>query len=183
MLRMDLFPNSRPHILQFSGFSGFPIVSFNLNPLNSPIVVKAKNIVIATGSDVASLPGVNIDEKNIVSSTGALSFEIISSGKKLISNSGYFANKRNRLNKLSINKTNKNDVINIIGQPHYKSISNENEWIYVNETKTQSPVEETSKRRRKRHGKRIKREVQRVNNFHNNVLTFVRCATPVLCWG
>ena len=37
--------------------------------------LKAKNIVIATGSDVASLPGVNIDEKNIVSSTGALSFD------------------------------------------------------------------------------------------------------------
>ena len=33
--------------------------------------------------------------------SGALSFEIISSGKKLISNSGYFANKRNKLNKLS----------------------------------------------------------------------------------
>ena len=37
--------------------------------------LKAKNIVIATGSDVTSLPGVNIDEKNIVSSTGALSFD------------------------------------------------------------------------------------------------------------
>ena len=35
----------------------------------------AKNIVIATGSDVAPLPGVTIDEKTIVSSTGALSFE------------------------------------------------------------------------------------------------------------
>ncbi len=34
---------------------------------------KAKNIVIATGSAVASLPGINIDEKNIISSTGALS--------------------------------------------------------------------------------------------------------------
>ncbi len=34
---------------------------------------KAKNIVIATGSEVASLPGIEIDEKNIVSSTGALS--------------------------------------------------------------------------------------------------------------
>ncbi len=32
----------------------------------------AKNIVIATGSDVAGLPGINIDEKQIVSSTGAL---------------------------------------------------------------------------------------------------------------
>ncbi len=36
--------------------------------------LKGKNIVIATGSNVVSLPGINIDEKNIVSSTGALSF-------------------------------------------------------------------------------------------------------------
>ncbi len=35
--------------------------------------VKAKNTIIATGSDVASLPGVEIDEEKIVSSTGALS--------------------------------------------------------------------------------------------------------------
>ena len=35
-------------------------------------VLKTKNIVIATGSDVAPLPGVTIDEKQIVSSTGAL---------------------------------------------------------------------------------------------------------------
>ncbi len=34
---------------------------------------KTKNIIIATGSDVAPLPGVGIDEKKIVSSTGALS--------------------------------------------------------------------------------------------------------------
>ena len=34
---------------------------------------KAKNIVIATGSHPTSLPGVKIDEKNIISSTGALS--------------------------------------------------------------------------------------------------------------
>ncbi len=34
---------------------------------------KAKNIVIATGSEVTSLPGIEIDEKNIISSTGALS--------------------------------------------------------------------------------------------------------------
>ena len=36
--------------------------------------IKSKNIVIATGSTVASLPGIEINEKNIVSSTGALSF-------------------------------------------------------------------------------------------------------------
>jgi len=35
--------------------------------------LEAKNIVIATGSDVMPLPGVEIDEKRIVSSTGALS--------------------------------------------------------------------------------------------------------------
>jgi len=34
--------------------------------------VEAKAIVIATGSDVARLPGVEIDEKRVVSSTGAL---------------------------------------------------------------------------------------------------------------
>lgn len=32
----------------------------------------AKNILIATGSDVVSLPGIEIDEKRVVSSTGAL---------------------------------------------------------------------------------------------------------------
>jgi len=36
--------------------------------------IKSKNIVIATGSTVSSLPGIEINEKNIVSSTGALSF-------------------------------------------------------------------------------------------------------------
>jgi dihydrolipoamide dehydrogenase len=35
----------------------------------------AKHIVIATGSDVARLPGIELDEKTIVSSTGALSLE------------------------------------------------------------------------------------------------------------
>ena len=34
----------------------------------------AKNILIATGSEIAKLPGIEIDEKNIVSSTGALDF-------------------------------------------------------------------------------------------------------------
>ena len=37
----------------------------------------AKNIVIATGSSVASLPGLEIDEKNIISSTGALSLNSV----------------------------------------------------------------------------------------------------------
>ena len=36
------------------------------------IALEAKNIVIATGSDVARLNGIDIDEKRVVSSTGAL---------------------------------------------------------------------------------------------------------------
>ncbi len=44
--------------------------------------VKAKNILIATGSEVATIPGVDIDEKYIVSSTGALSLSKVP--KKLI---------------------------------------------------------------------------------------------------
>ncbi|GAB2222168.1 hypothetical protein Droror1_Dr00013371 [Drosera rotundifolia] len=45
-------------------------------------VVKGKNIIIATGSDVKPLPGITIDEKRIVSSTGALALTEIP--KKLV---------------------------------------------------------------------------------------------------
>nr|GEU85151.1 dihydrolipoyl dehydrogenase 1, mitochondrial [Tanacetum cinerariifolium] len=44
--------------------------------------VKGKNIIIATGSDVKGLPGITIDEKRIVSSTGALALTEIP--KKLV---------------------------------------------------------------------------------------------------
>ncbi len=40
-----------------------------------PTVLETKSIVIATGSDFAKLPGIDIDEKRIVSSTGALKLE------------------------------------------------------------------------------------------------------------
>ena len=39
---------------------------------NEKTIVKSKNILIATGSEVAPLNNINIDEKKIVSSTGAL---------------------------------------------------------------------------------------------------------------
>ncbi len=39
--------------------------------------LETKNIVIATGSEVAELPGVTIDEKEIVSSTGALALTTV----------------------------------------------------------------------------------------------------------
>ncbi len=40
----------------------------------------------------------------------------------------------NRSKKLEINKSNKNDVIDIIGEPHSKSFTNEDMWIYVERT-------------------------------------------------
>jgi dihydrolipoamide dehydrogenase len=50
-------------------------------------LVETKNIVIATGSDIARLKGIEIDEKRIVSSTGALSLEGVP-GKLLIVGAG-----------------------------------------------------------------------------------------------
>lgn len=40
-------------------------------------VLKTKNILIATGSEVSPFPGVDIDEERIVSSTGALSLKTV----------------------------------------------------------------------------------------------------------
>jgi dihydrolipoamide dehydrogenase len=50
-------------------------------------LVETKNIVIATGSDIARLKGIDIDEKRIVSSTGALSLDKVP-GKLLIIGAG-----------------------------------------------------------------------------------------------
>nr|WP_321524223.1 dihydrolipoyl dehydrogenase [uncultured Cohaesibacter sp.] len=49
--------------------------------------VEAKAIVIATGSDVAPLPGVEIDEKHVVSSTGALELDKVP-GKLIVVGAG-----------------------------------------------------------------------------------------------
>ncbi|KAG6541611.1 hypothetical protein Mapa_017004 [Marchantia paleacea] len=50
--------------------------------------IKAKHIIIATGSDVKSLPGITIDEKQIVSSTGALALTEIPE-KMVVIGGGY----------------------------------------------------------------------------------------------
>ena len=42
----------------------------------------------------------------------------------------------NRQELLKINESNKNDVINRLGQPHSTSISKEDTWIYIERTKT-----------------------------------------------
>jgi dihydrolipoamide dehydrogenase len=50
-------------------------------------LLETKNVVIATGSDVTPLPGVTIDERIVVSSTGALALEKVP-GKLLIIGAG-----------------------------------------------------------------------------------------------
>jgi len=42
----------------------------------------------------------------------------------------------NRSEKLAINKSNKNDVIKILGQPHAKTFDEEDLWIYIERTLT-----------------------------------------------
>ena len=65
-------------VIYFKGkgviFSENDIVVYENSDDTKRTNIKAKNIVIATGSFPTSLPGIDIDEKNIVSSTGALSF-------------------------------------------------------------------------------------------------------------
>lgn len=52
------------------------------SPSGDTETLETKSIVIATGSDVTRLPGIEIDEKRVVSSTGALEFETVP--KKLL---------------------------------------------------------------------------------------------------
>ncbi|MEM6762711.1 MAG: dihydrolipoyl dehydrogenase, partial [Pseudomonadota bacterium] len=40
-----------------------------------PTEIEARNIIIATGSDIVQLPGIEIDEERVVSSTGALALQ------------------------------------------------------------------------------------------------------------
>ena len=59
-------------------------------------ILNNKNIILAT--DIGSSPKKNFSNNY---QAGALSFEIISNGKKLITNSGYFSDKNSKFNKLS----------------------------------------------------------------------------------
>ena len=40
----------------------------------------------------------------------------------------------NRSNKLMVNKSNKNDVLKIFGQPHTKTFNEDDTWIYIERT-------------------------------------------------
>ena len=55
-------------------FSKNDVVVYENNDESKRTNIKTKNVVIATGSYPTSLAGIEINEKNIVSSTGALSF-------------------------------------------------------------------------------------------------------------
>ena len=61
------------------------VVVYSNNKKNN---YKTNNIVIATGSDVVSLPGIEVDEKNIISSTGALSLKEVPK-KMIVIGGGY----------------------------------------------------------------------------------------------
>lgn len=37
----------------------------------------------------------------------------------------------NRAKKVIVNETNSNDVLQIFGQPHFKTFNNDSEWVYV----------------------------------------------------
>jgi len=69
-------------------------------------ILKNKNIALVM--DIGSSP---IQKFSKDYQSGALSFEIISKGKKLINNSGYFANKNSKFNKLSKSSVLQNTMI------------------------------------------------------------------------
>ena len=46
----------------------------------------------------------------------------------------------NRSNKIILNKTNKNDVVDILGNPHTKSIDDENIWFYFDRKLASSSI-------------------------------------------
>ncbi len=51
----------------------------------------------------------------------------------------------NRSAKLQIDTTNQNDVLKDIGQPHTKSINDENEWIFIERTITKGEFHKLGK--------------------------------------
>lgn len=70
-----LFKKNKVDYLKGTGsFSSPTTVKVALND-GGETEVEAKNIIIATGSEVTPFPGIEIDEKQIVSSTGALELQ------------------------------------------------------------------------------------------------------------
>ena len=70
--------------------------------------------------------------KNILLIT--ILFFILNCSTNKVSNSHGFKFVEKNFDKIILNKSNKNDVIKIIGRPHSKSIDDENMWIYLERT-------------------------------------------------
>ena len=49
-----------------------------------------------------------------------------------------YLNKREKL--ITVNKTNKNDTVQILGQPSTKGMTNDNLWIYIERTRTRGKL-------------------------------------------
>lgn len=69
--------NKVQHVFGHAAIASAEEVTVTPQDGSEPGVLRTDNIVIATGSDVARLPGIDIDEQQIVSSTGALSLETV----------------------------------------------------------------------------------------------------------
>ena len=63
---------------------------------------------------------------------------------KVIQTHGIFYLK-NREPMLELNNSNKNDVIKLLGQPHSKSITEKNTWIYIERTRTRGSIHKLGK--------------------------------------
>ena len=50
----------------------------------------------------------------------------------------FFLENRDKL--LQVNNTNKNDVINILGQPHTRSIKDKDTWLYIERTRSRGKI-------------------------------------------
>lgn len=79
----QLFKKNKIEMVNAHGKITGPNQVTALGPDGSTVAtVNTKNILIATGSEVTPFPGIEVDEKQIVSSTGALSLDSVP--KKLI---------------------------------------------------------------------------------------------------
>ena len=86
------------------------------------VILKNKKIILAM--DIGPNPNKNFSRDY---QSGALSFEVISNKKKLICNSGYFANKTNKLNKLSKSTALQSTlVVEDYSSCHFKKVEHSN---------------------------------------------------------
>ncbi len=69
--------NKVEHVLGHGEITAADAVTVTPEDGGEPRTLKADNILIATGSEVVSLPGVEVDEKRVVSSTGALDLQSV----------------------------------------------------------------------------------------------------------